>query len=57
MTNYGITGKNMTQYILSFLDYDSMVAARMVSKTWYLFLENEKGLWMKHMKKYFQLDR
>ena len=35
MTNYGITGKNVTSQILSYLDFDSMVAARMVSKTWY----------------------
>ena len=55
MTKYGITGKNITQHIFSFLDYDAMVASRMVSKTWYQFLENEKGLWIKQMKKYFKV--
>jgi hypothetical protein len=49
MTNYGITGKNVTSHILSYLDFDSMVAARMVSKTWYQFLEDERGLWISFM--------
>ena len=51
MTNYGLTGTNLTRHILSFLDFDSMVAARMVSKTWYHFIENEPELWIKHLKK------
>jgi len=54
MTNYGITGKNVTSQILSYLDFDSMVAARMVSKTWYRFLEDERGLWINLMKKCFE---
>jgi len=54
MTNYGITGKNVTSQILSYLDFDSMVAARMVSKTWYRFLEDERGLWITLMKKCFE---
>ena len=49
MTNYGITGKNVTSHILSYLDFDSMVAARMVSKSWYQFLEDERGLWISFM--------
>ena len=55
MTNYGITGKNITSQILSYLDFDSMVNARMVSKTWYRFLENERGLWIALMKKAFEV--
>ena len=54
MTNYGIVGKNVTSKILSYLDFKSMVAARMVSKTWYAFIEKERGLWINLMKKCFQ---
>ena len=54
MTNYGITGKNITAQILSYLDFDSMVAARMVSKTWYQTLEDERDLWITLMKKSFE---
>ena len=54
MTNYGITGKNITSQILSYLNFDSMVAARLVSKTWYQTLEDERGLWITLMKKCFE---
>jgi len=54
MTSYGITGKNVTSQILSYLDFKSMMAARMVSKTWYTFIENERGLWISLMKKCFE---
>ena len=54
MTSYGITGKNVTAHILSYLDFKSMKAARMVSKTWYTFIENEGGLWVNLMKKCFE---
>ena len=53
MTNYGITGKNVTSTIFSYLDFKSMVAARMVCKTWYAFIENERGLWIDLMRKCF----
>ena len=54
MTNYGAIGKNITSNILSSLDFKSMVAARMVSKTWYAFIEKERGLWAKLMTKCFE---
>ena len=54
MTNYGITGKNVTSHIFSYLDFDSMAAARMVSKTWYQTLEDERGLVITLMKKCFE---
>ena len=54
MTNYGITGKNVTSKILSYLDFKSMMAARVVSKTWYVFIENERELWINLMKKSFE---
>ena len=54
MTNYGAMGKNVTCKILSYLDFKSMVAARMVSKTWYAFIEKERGLLTNLMKKCFQ---
>ena len=31
-----------------------MVAARKVSKTWYAFIENERGIWINLMKKCFE---
>ena len=31
-----------------------MVAARMVSKTWYAFIENQRGIWINLMKKCFE---
>ena len=54
MTNHGIMGKNITSKILSNLDFKSMVAARMVSKTWYDFIEKERELWINLMRKCFQ---
>ena len=54
MANYGITGKSVTSKILSYLDFKSMMAARMVSKTWYAFIENERGLWINLMRKCFE---
>ena len=54
MTNYGAIGKNVTSKILSYLDFKSMVAARMVSKTWYAFIEKEQRLWFKLMTKCFE---
>ena len=54
MTNYGITGKNVTSTIFSYLDFKSMLAARMVSKTWYAFIENERGLWIDLMRTCFE---
>ena len=54
MTKYGAIGKNVTSKILSNLDFKSMVAARMVSKTWYAFIEKEQGLWLKLMTKCFE---
>ena len=54
MTSYGAIGKNVTSKILSYLDFKSMVAARMVSKIWYAFIEKEQGLWVKLMTKCFE---
>jgi hypothetical protein len=31
-----------------------MVAARMVSKTWYAFIENQRGIWINLMRKCFE---
>ena len=31
--------------ILSYLDFETMVKCRLVSKIWYGFLEKERGLW------------
>jgi len=54
MKNYGITGINVTSHILSYLDFKSMVAARKVSKTWYAFIENQRGILISLMRKCFE---
>ena len=38
MTIYGMTGENITLKIMSYLDYETLVTARMVSKTWVCFI-------------------
>ena len=45
------TYKNLAQAILSKLDFESLIQARKVSKTWYAFLENERDLWIKCLRK------
>ena len=49
-----IIGVNVTSHIFSYLDFKSMVAARMVSKTWYAFIENQRGIWINLMRKCFE---
>ena len=45
---------NVTSHIFSYLDFKSLVAARMVSKTWYTFIENQRGIWINLMRKCFE---
>jgi len=54
MTTYGMTGRDITFQILSYLDFETMVNSRLVSKTWYRFLENERGLWIELMRKAYR---
>ena len=49
-----ITGINVTSHIFSYLDFKSMVASRMVSKTWYAFIENQRGIWINLMRRCFE---
>jgi len=51
MTIYGMTGENITLKIMSYLDYETLVTARMVSKTWYRFLDDHHSLWIDLMRK------
>ena len=36
--------------IMSYLNFESLIEARMVSKTWYRFLEKERGLWISSLR-------
>ena len=40
-----MTGRDIMVEILSYLDFETMVKCRLVSKIWYGFLEKERGLW------------
>ena len=42
--------KGVAGEIMSYLDYESLLAARMVSKDWYKFLEKQRSnIWVKKM--------
>lgn len=40
--------------VCTYLDFKSMVVARMVSKTWYDLIENDGGPWNNLMRKRFE---
>ena len=42
MTDLSVTGRNLAFHILSYLDFNSLINARMVCKTWFIFLEKER---------------
>ena len=46
VNNYGMTGENLVHKIFSYVDVSSLQGGHMVSKTWNLFLVNDKKLWM-----------
>ena len=42
--------KDVAREIMSYLDYESLLAARMVSKDWYKFLEKQRSnIWVQKM--------
>ena len=42
--------QDVAREIMSYLDYESLLAARMVSKDWYKFLEKQRSnIWVKKM--------
>ena len=43
--------KNICKMILCHLDFESLIEARKVSKTWYRYLENDRELWISSLKK------
>jgi asparagine synthetase A len=49
MTNPDL--KNVCKMILCQVDFESLIAARMVSKTWYRYLENDREIWISTLKK------
>ena len=38
--------KNIGEVIFSYLNFESLIEARKVSKTWYCYLENEREIWI-----------
>ena len=46
LCNYGMTGEDITHEIFSYLDFSSIQDSRLVSKSWNLFLSNDRKLWM-----------
>ena len=49
MTDYGITGESIVRKIMSQLDLKSLKVLLRISKTFYRFLDKERGLWMRHL--------
>ena len=43
--------KHIGKMILSYLDFQSLIESSIVSKTWYLYLEKERGLWITSLRK------
>ena len=50
MNDYGTTGEALVSMIMSQLDLKSLIVSLRVSKTFYRFLDKEKGVWMRHLK-------
>ena len=50
MIDYGTTGEALVSMIMSQLDLKSLIVSLRVSKTFYRFLDKEKGVWMRHLK-------
>ena len=46
ITEKGLTGENICREIFSYLDFSSLRFSRMVSKTWYQFLTQQRSIWM-----------
>ena len=57
LCNYGMTGEVLAHEIFCYLDFSSLQDSRLVSKTWNLFLSNDRKLWMEILRQtqpYFQ---
>ena len=50
MIDRGTTGETIVRKIMSHLDLKSLRVSLRISKTFYRFLDKEKGLWMRHLK-------
>ena len=50
MIDHGTTGETIVRKIMSELDLKSLRVSLRISKTFYRFLDKEKGLWMRHLK-------
>jgi len=46
ISNYGITGSNLTYWIFSYLDFSSLRKGRLVCKSWCQYLTNDRLLWL-----------
>ena len=49
--NYGMTGENLAHEIFSYLDFSSIQDSRLVCKSWNLFLNKDKILWLEKLRK------
>jgi len=48
---YGKSGHKIARKIMSYLDYESLLKARIVSKTWYKFFEEQRSkIWTKELR-------
>ena len=45
------SSKNIGRKIFSYIEFESLIQARMVSKIWYSFLEHERELWITTLRK------
>jgi len=45
ISNYGMTGENLTRWIFSYLDFSSIQKGRLVCRTWCRYLINDRILW------------
>jgi len=54
MNNHGAAGKSIVRNIMSYLPIQTLTRGLKVSKTWYRFLNEEKGLWMTFLDKPIQ---
>ena len=51
LSNYGMTGGNITREIFSYLDFSTLQRGRLVSKSWNHFLSNDKKIWIQALEK------
>lgn len=46
ISNYGLTGANLTRWIFSYMDFSTLQKGRLVCKTWCQYLTYDRILWL-----------